>query len=311
MKWKLLKFFLILMLVGLVFGSGNSKPAMAEEKPLLLPAPADCSTCCKKVNLYPGIDVNNLMQIKYIIKYTKFAKDQESVGNNIMIDRSGLKRTRKWHRYRVILEKDGIDYKDLMVLTEPQHIKGLAVLTWMYLDPNRERDNWLWLPSQRKLRRVSPAEDDEAAFGADLTTEELTTRNWNDETYAYINENGKFEGYTSQYNKKKTYYQDALGWVVEAKPKRKDWYYSRRVLFIPNNIGAQVHDDIFDPNGQKYKDLLRVYEIRDNGCIPMTYVECTDHRTNHMTAIEFDWIKLNTGVDEKLLSPKALMRSKW
>ena len=32
---------------------------------------------------------------------------------------------------------------------------------------------------------------------------------------------------------------------------------------------------------------------------------------NHTTAVEFDWIKLNTGVDEKLLSPKALMRTEW
>lgn len=310
MKLKLLKFFLIIMLAGLVFGGGNTKPAMAAEKPLLLPAPADCSTCCNKVNLYPGIDVNDLMQIKYIIKYTKFAKDQESVGNFVMIDRSGLKRTRKWHRYRVILEKDGIDYKDLIVLTEPQHIKGLAVLTWMYTDPNRERDNWIWLPSQRKIRRASPAEDDDAAFGSDLTTEELTTRSWNSETYAFVKENATYEGYTSRHTGK-TYYKDTPCWVVEATAKRKPWYYSKRILFIPKDIGAQVHDDIFDPNGKKYKDLLRVYDVQNNGCIPMTYVECIDHRTEHMTAIEFDWIKLNTGVDEKLLSPKALMRTKW
>ena len=310
MKLKLLQFFIIIMLAGLVFGGGNTRPAMAAEKPLLLPAAADCSTCCKKVNLYPGIDVNNLMQIKYIVKYTKFAKDQESVGSFIMIDRSGLKRSRKWHRYRVILEKDGIDYKDLNVLTEPQHIKGLAVLTWMYLDPNRERDNWIWLPSQRKIRRASPAEDDDAAFGSDLTTEELTTRSWNSETYAFVKENATYEGYTSHYTGK-TYYKDTPCWVVEATAKRKPWYYSKRILFIPKDIGAQVHDDIFDPNGKKYKDLLRVYDVQNNGCIPMTYVECIDHRTEHMTAIEFDWIKLNTGVDEKLLSPKALMRTKW
>ena len=283
-------------------------PAQAEDQPALLPA--DCPTCCKKVNLYPGINVNDLMRIKYIIKYTKFAKDQESVGRFVMIDKGGLKRTRAWHRYREILEKDGIDYKDLIVLTEPEHIKGLAVLTWMYLDPNRERDNWIWLPSQRKIRRASPAEDDDAAFGSDLTNEEVTTRRWEDETYSFVNENQKYPGYASQHTGK-TYYKDADCWVVEATPKRKPWYYSKRVLFIPKNIGAQVHDDIFDPNGNKYKDVLRVYETRDNGCIPMTYVECTDNRTGHLTAIEFDWINLNVGVDEKFLSPKTLMRTKW
>ncbi|MFH0811849.1 MAG: outer membrane lipoprotein-sorting protein [Pseudomonadota bacterium] len=305
---KPLNVFLVIMVGVLVVFIGNYPTAGAEETSLLLPA--DCPNCCKKVNLYPGINVNDLMRTKYIVKYTKFANDQESVGSFIMVDKRGLKRSRKWHRYRVILGKDGIDYKDLIVLTEPQHIKGLAVLTWMYLDPNKERDNWIWLPSQRKLRRSSPAEDDDAAFGSDLTNEEITTRNWDDETYAYVNEEGKFEGYTSRHTGK-TYYKDVASWVVEATPKRKPWYYSKRILFIPKNIGAQVHDDIFDPNGKKYKDLLRVYEIRENGCIPMTYVECIDHRTDHMTVIEIDWIKLNVGLDEKLLAPKALMRTKW
>jgi len=305
---KPLKVFFKFISVLLTFFFCNYPWAAAENKPLLLPP--ECPDCCKKLNLYPGIDVNNLMRIKYIVKYTKFARDQESVGNLIMISKRGLKRSRKWHRYRIILGKQGIDYKDLIVLTKPQYIKGLAVLTWMYSDPNKERDNWIWLPSQRKLRRVSPAEDDDAAFGSDWTTEELNTRRWEDETYSFLNKDGIFEGYTSSYTGK-TYYKDAKGWVVEATPKRSPWYYSRRALFIPKNIGGQVHDDIYDPNGKKFKDFLKVYEIRDNGCVPQVYLEVKDNRTNHLTVIEFDWIRLNVGLNEKLLSPKALMRTKW
>jgi hypothetical protein len=282
--------------------------AEAEEKPLLLPP--DCPECCEQVNLYPGIDVNDLMRIKYIVKYTKFAQDQESVGRFILLDKGGFKRTRKWHRFRVILGEEGIDYKDLMVLEEPQHIKGLAVLTWMHLDPGKERDNWIWLPSQRKIRRVSPADDDDAAFGSDFTNEEVTSRRWEDETYSFINEEGTFAGYTSPYTKK-TYYKDVTGWVVEATPKKNPWYYSRRVLFIPDTIGSQVHDDYYDPNGQKFKEVLKVYEARKNGCLPQTYLEIVDVRTGHQTVIDMDWIKLNVGIDEKIFSPKAIMRTKW
>jgi len=232
------------------------------------------------------------------------------VGDFILLDKSGLKRTRKWHRYRIILEDQGIDYKDLMLLEEPQQLKGIAVLTWMYLDPLRERDNWLWLPSQRKLRRISPSDDDDASFGSDFTTEEVTTRRWEDEAYAFVTEAGIFEGYTSPYTGE-TYYEGTTGWVVEATPKKNPWYYSRRTLFIPKEIGGQVHDDVFDPNGNKFKDILRVYEIRDNGCVPQVYVECRDNRTNHLTVIGFDWIQLNVGLEEKILSPKTLMRTKW
>ncbi|MFH0814272.1 MAG: hypothetical protein V2A69_15765, partial [Pseudomonadota bacterium] len=121
--------FLVIMVGILVVIIGNYTTAGAEETSLLLPA--DCPDCCKKVNLYPGIDVNNLMRIKYIVKYTKFAKDNQCVGNFHLIDKKGFKRSRKWNRFRIILGEQGIDYKDLIVLTEPQHIKGLAVLTWM------------------------------------------------------------------------------------------------------------------------------------------------------------------------------------
>jgi len=305
---KPLRTFFTIMVIGLVFSGWSHPSARAEDKPLLLPP--DCPNCCKKPNLYQGIDVNTLMRIKYIVKYTKFAKDMESVGDFILIDKNGFKRSRKWHRYRLILEKQGIDYKDLMLLEEPKHLKGLAVLTWMYLDPNQERDNWLWLPSQRKLRRVSPADDDDASFGSDFTNEDVTTRKWEDETYSFINEKGVFEGYTSTYTGK-TYYKNATGWVVEATPKKDPWYYSRRILFIPQNIGGQVHDDVFDPNGKKFKELLKVYEIRENGCVPQVYLECKDNRTNHVTSVRFDWIKLNVGLNEKILSPKTMMRTKW
>lgn len=305
---KLNRIFFVLLVAVIASSGWITQPARAEDKPLLLPA--DCPTCCKKVNLYPGIDVDSLMKIKYIVKYTKFAKDNRCVGNFHLIDKKGFKRSRKWNRYRIILNEQGIDYKDLLVVTEPQNIKGLSVLTWMYLDPEKERDNWLWLPSQRKLRRVSPSESDDSAVGTDWTTEEMSTRKWEDETYSFIDENGKFEGYTARYTGK-TYYKDVDGWVVEAKPKRKPWYYSRRVLFIPKNIGAQVHDDVYDPNGKKFKELLKVYELRENGCIPQVYLEVIDHRTDHMTVVTFDWTKFNVGLDEKVFTPKALMRTRW
>jgi len=298
---------MIIIIMVVVSGWGNPE-ALAEDRPSLLPP--DCPDCCKKPNLYPGIDVDSLMRIKYIVKYTKIARDYKGVGRFFLVDKRGFKRTRKWHRFRIILEKEGIDYKDLVVVTEPQHVKGLAVLTWQYLDPDRERDNWIWLPSQRKLRRVSPAESDDSALGSDWTTEEMSTRRWEDETYRFIDENGKFEGYSCRYDGK-TYYEDVEGWVVEATPKRDPWYYSKRILFIPRNLGVQIHDDIYDPKGRKFKEFLKVYEKRENGCIENLLNEIIDRRTDHMTVINFEKNEYNVDLDKKLLSPKALMRIKW
>ncbi|MCD6353012.1 MAG: outer membrane lipoprotein-sorting protein [Proteobacteria bacterium] len=305
---KLYRIFFVLFVILIVSSGWITQLAGAEDKPLLLTS--DCPACCKKVNIYPGIDADNLMRIKYIVKYTKFARDYNGTGWFYLIDKKGFKRTRKWARRRIILNKNGIDYKDLVVVTEPQNIKGLSVLAWTYTDPDKEQETWLWLPSQRKVRRVSPSEADDSAMGTDWTTEEMSTRKWEDETYSFVKEKEIFEGYTSRYNKK-TYYKGAECFVVEARPKIEPWYYSKRILWIPKNIGGQVFDEIYDPNGKKFKEVCKVYEIRDNACLPQIFLECADLRTDHLTVNEFEKVEFNTGLDEKLFSVKSLMRTKW
>jgi len=250
------------------------------------------------------------MRIKYIIKYTKYARDYKGKGAFYLVDRRGFTRSRKWERLRVILKDQDIDYKDLVVVTEPQSIKGLSVLTWMYVDPERERDIWLWLPSQRKLRRVSPADADDAAFGSDWTTEEMSTRTWDDETYSYLNVNEIFPGCKARYTGK-TYYEGKACWVVEARPKRDPWYYSRRVLHIPKDFGVQILDEVYDPNGKKFKEFLKVQQLVNQSCLTQGYLECFDLRIDHLTVNTFENVEINTGLDEKMLSPKTLMRTKW
>ena len=66
-------------------------------------------------------------------------------------------------------ESDDLDFKDLVTVINPQSVKGLSVLTWTYISPNRDQDVWLWLPSLRKIRRVSQSDGDDSFIGADST----------------------------------------------------------------------------------------------------------------------------------------------
>ena len=260
---------------------------------------------------YEGISADELMKIKYHIKYTKFAQDYQSTGDVWLISKGGFKRHRKFLRSRIILnrESDGMDYKDMVVFTEPASAKGLAILTWTYINPKKEQDAWLWLPSLRKIRRISQSQADDSFMGTDFTTEEITLRRWEDETYEII-ENKKFEGYHSEFTGK-TYYEGLDCYVVEAKPKRKDWYYSKRVVWIDKNTGASIFDEIYDPVERKARTLFREYQEYQKGYLPQTLLECKDLRTGHMTVITFDEIKFDSGLKEGLFTEKTLMRSKW
>lgn len=260
---------------------------------------------------YEGISADELMEIKYYIKYTKFAQDYQSAGDVWLITKGGFKRHRKFLRSRITLnrESDGIDYKDMVVFTEPRNVKGLAILTWTYIDPKKEQDAWLWLPSLRKIRRISQSQADDSFMGTDFTTEEITLRRWEDETYEIIG-NEKFKGYHCEFTGK-TYYEGLDCYLVEAKPKRKDWYYSKRIVWIDKNTGASIFDEIYDPLERKARTLFREYQEYEKGYLPQTLLECKNLRTGHKTIITFDEITFDSGLKEGLFTEKTLLRGKW
>jgi len=260
---------------------------------------------------YEGISADELMKIKYYIKYTKFAQDYQSMGDVWLITKGGFKRHRKFLRSRITLnrESDGMDYKDMVVFTEPASAKGLAILTWTYIEPKKEQDAWLWLPSLRKIRRISQSQADDSFMGTDFTTEEITLRRWEDETYEIIG-NKKFEGYHCEFTGK-TYYEGLDCYLVEAKPKRKDWYYSKRIVWVDKNTGASIFDEIYDPLERKARTIFREYQEYQKGYLPQTLLECENLRTGHKTIITFDEIKFDSGLKEGFFTEKTLMRSKW
>jgi len=260
---------------------------------------------------YEGISADDLMKIKYYIKYTKFAKDYQSTGDVWLISKGGFKRHRKFLRSRITLnrESDGIDYKDMVVFTEPASTKGLAVLSWTYIDPKREQDVWLWLPSLKKVKRISQSQADDSFLGTDFTTEEITIRRWEDETYRVIGSE-KFKGYYCDFTGK-TYYEGLDCYLVEATPKRKDWYYSKRIVWVNKNTGANILDEIYDPLGRKARIIFREYQEYPKGYLPQTLLECKNLRTGHRTVVTFDEIKFDSGLNEAFFTEKTLMRSKW
>jgi len=261
-----------------------------------------------------GMTADEIMQIKYFNKYSLFAHDYESIGDVVFIEKDGSKRNRRFLRERIILGRvsDDVSYKDLVMFTEPTSVKGLATLTWNYMNPKRDQDVWLWLPSLRKIRKVSAGQADDSFMGGDFTVEEITSRRFQDETYKLIGEEN-FKGYTSFFDGK-VYHKDEPCYVIECRPVRSPWYYSKRVTYVSKNFGGNMLDEIYDPNGKLYRTLFRGWIIMDVNGKPypaQKRVEGDDLRTGHKTVIIFDEIKFDQGLKEDVFSEKTLMRQRW
>ena len=63
---------------------------------------------------------------------------------------------------------EGVRYKASMhPILEPFDLKGVGLTTIRYLDPDRQDDTWLYMPSLRRVRRLSSAQRSDALFGQD------------------------------------------------------------------------------------------------------------------------------------------------
>ena len=261
-----------------------------------------------------GMSADEIMKIKYFVKYTKFAQDYESTGYVYLIDKSGFTRERTFLRQRIILGRpsDGIAYKDFVAFTGPTAVKGLTVLTWSYMDPEKEQNQWLWLPSLKKIRKISAAQSDDSFMGSDFTVEEITTRKLEDETYTLLKEEA-FGGYQCEFNNK-VYFEGSDCFVIEARPKKSPWYYSKRIVWIDKKTGGDIFHEIYDPNGRLYKTIFKDYEIIDvegKDYVTQMLLEVVDLRTGHRTVIEMKDIRFDQGLSEESFTEKALMRSRW
>ena len=52
-------------------------------------------------------------------------------------------------------------------ILEPFDLKGVGALGNRYIDPGKQDDSWLYLPSLRRVRRLSTAQRSDALFGQD------------------------------------------------------------------------------------------------------------------------------------------------
>ncbi|OPX31011.1 MAG: hypothetical protein B1H08_00080 [Candidatus Omnitrophica bacterium 4484_171] len=260
-----------------------------------------------------GMSADEIMRIMYNNKYSLFAHDYQQTGKVFYIDKSGFTRKRIWKRMRITKAgENGISYKDIVAFTYPTELKGLAVLTWTYVDPKREQDEWLWLPSLKKVRKISASQNDDAFLGSDFTVEEVSTRRFEDETYKLLGEKG-FVGYTLQQTGE-VKFKGKPCFVVECRPVRSHWYYSKRVVWVDKETGGEIFEEYYDKTDKLFKTLFREWAWTAAGgkkYVTQLSLECKDLRTGHRTTILMKDTKYDQGISEQNFTVKALMRSRW
>ena len=160
-------------------------------------------------------------------------------------------------------------------IIEPFDLKGVGGLSFRYIDPSKQDDTWLYLPTLRRVRRLSSAQRSDALFGQDTDVDSYygyaghiawmawkylgqkeMLGSWHAQNYPVKWAPGGSDfAFDDVWEKRKTY-------VVEGVSKLSQYAYSKRVLFIDTETFAVPYSDIYDRSGQLWKIWVNEFSFR-------------------------------------------------
>ena len=229
---------------------------------------------------------------------TMRAVDDERVEFQMqLINKRGQKQER---RVSWVLKNDAQrNQKALLRFAEPADVRGTALLSIEH--PDREDDQWLYLPALRKSRRISAGNRTDSFVGSDFTYEDLGAEEMDQYDYRIVREEN-LDG--------------AAVYVVEATPnneqRKRESGYSRRDIFVRKDIASIVRIDYYD----RQQELLKVFRARDIQQVPSTKtwraqtIEMKNQKSGHTTVITYSPFVVNAGVNDDTFSSRELERER-
>jgi hypothetical protein len=153
----------------------------------------------------------------------------------------------------------------LYPILEPFDLKGVGALGQRYTDSAKQDDSWLYLPSLRRVRRLSTAQRSDALFGQDTDVDSyfgyaghISWMEWK-----YLGEQDLLsvqhaQHYPAKWNDKVDWAFDEVWekrkvYVVEGISKLPQYAYSKRVLYIDKENWGIPYSDIYDRSGELWK----------------------------------------------------------
>ena len=198
-----------------------------------------------------------------------------------LTDRRGKKRLRKTRGFRKYF---GEERRSVIFYLNPKNIKDTAFLTIDYPDPEKEDDQWLYIPAARKVRRISASNRGDYFLGTDFTYEDIKK-----ETKVALND-----------YKRTTIGEDVVDghncYVVEATPVNskiaKELGYSRAKQWVDREIWITRKTVMWDVKGNLLKTIYtdNISKVQEIWTIHRMKVE--NHKTGHQTIFVFKDVNL-------------------
>ena len=224
--------------------------------------------------------------------------NQTSDMEMVLIDKKGQKRVRKIHTF----SKDkGKDTLKLMFFLHPADVKDTAFLTYDYDDPDKDDDQWLYLPALRKTKRIATSDKSGSFMGSDLNYSDMTSLDLEDYDFSFYEKDKE-----SEVRGKKVY---VIWSVPRSKKVIDETGYKKSLVFVRPDIDMVVRAIRWVKDGGylKYVDVKSLEKIDDIWVATETQVTKKKNKnTVHKTLLTLDDVKFNQNLDEDLFTIRRM-----
>lgn len=209
----------------------------------------------------------------------------------ILTNKQGQESTRLMENRTLEQDEDGD--KSLIVFKSPKDVEGTATLTYSHKEGSD--DQWLYLPSIKRVKRISSSNKSGPFMGSEFAYEDLSSQEVEKYSYSFLKED-------------EVHGSPAL--VVERIPFDEKSGYSRHLVWY-NKANYRIEKvEFYDRKNQLLKTLTQTdYSLYlDNYWRAKEYA-MVNHQTGKQTRLIFEDYAFQTGLTEADFSQNGLMRA--
>jgi len=213
----------------------------------------------------------------------------------ILIDKRGNQRVRT---IRAFGRDEGEDKYSILFFLSPADVKDTAFLTYDYDDPEKDDDQWLYLPALKKTKRIASQDKSGSFMGSDFSYADMTDRDLDSYDYTLMKET-KVDGVPV--------------WQIQAVPttqrERDETGYKKSVLFVRQDNDFVIRSVHWMEKGSrlKYFDVKKLEQI--DGIWVATEMHMTTKKgktTLHKTILRAHDVHFNQDLPPDLFTVRKL-----
>lgn len=205
----------------------------------------------------------------------------------LLVSAQGDQTTRKLH----IETLEGVVEGDRSRVTFewPADVKGTRLLTWSHKDGND--DQWLYLPSIKRVKRISASDKSGSFMGSEVAYEDLGSQEPERYRYKWLAD-AKEGG------------RDA--WQLERVPLAKGSGYARHVVWLDKEFQLPVRIDYYDRKNELLKTSRYSKHTKYGNGWKVDNIEVSNVQTKKKTVLDWTERRIGVKLDRAMFESSAL-----